>query len=265
MKQIKVTTAAEAVASIQNGNSVLIFRDFEPMCIIQELLKQGKRNLSIISYGASKSSEILYMDQRVSDITTNAWNRELKAVKLLPEAIIYKQLLAGVDGDPFAVMCLSEELRESYPDLFFEIESHNGIHTVAVVAAQCPDVAILHAPRADIYGNIQLDPVDDMRQISVLRLALSAKRRIVSVEQIVSEEAIHMNPNNTVFTGDQVDYVIEAPYGSYPCKCGSRYSEVQLENTKLLSDMKDSADWYERLGKIGFGKLMEMTSNRRGE
>ena len=80
------------------------------------------------------------------------------------------------------------------------------------VAALNPDVAVLHAQRADEEGNTQVWGL-----VGVLKEAAFASRRvIVVVEEIVSEEMIRRDPNRTLIPGFRVDAVAHEPFGAHP-------------------------------------------------
>ncbi len=82
-----------------------------------------------------------------------------------------------------------------------------------------PDVALIHAHRADIYGNVQ---VDGYRHMDT-DMARAARTVIVSAERIVSPEEISAQPWATMLPHFAVDAVVEAPYGAYPHECYGCY------------------------------------------
>jgi len=82
-----------------------------------------------------------------------------------------------------------------------------------------PDVALIHAHRADIYGNVQ---VDGYRHMDT-DMARAARTVIVSAERIVSPEEISAQPWATMLPHFAVDAVVETPYGAYPHECYGLY------------------------------------------
>jgi len=83
---------------------------------------------------------------------------------------------------------------------------------LATVPALRPDVAILHAQRADAYGNVQVwGIIGDQREA-----AFAAKRVIVTVEEIVDPSVIRSDPNRTAVPGTFVSAVVEEPWGAHP-------------------------------------------------
>jgi len=90
---------------------------------------------------------------------------------------------------------------------------------LAAVPALNPDVALIHAHRADMFGNVQVDGYQHMD----VDMARAARTVIVSAEQIVSPEQIAARPDRTMLPHFAVDAVVAAPYGAYPHECYGRY------------------------------------------
>src|SRR5262249_58974950 len=91
---------------------------------------------------------------------------------------------------------------------------------LAAVPALNPDVALIHAHRADMFGNVQ---VDGYRHMDA-DIARAARKVIVSAEQIVSPEEIATTPDQAMLPHFAVDAVVAAPYGSYPHECYGLYA-----------------------------------------
>lgn len=92
------------------------------------------------------------------------------------------------------------------------IQSPYGDDLIAVVPPLNPDVAILHAQRADKEGNVQLWGLVGVQK----EVAFAAKKVIVVVEEIVDEAVIRSDPNRTHIPGLIVDAVVHVPYGAHP-------------------------------------------------
>jgi glutaconate CoA-transferase subunit A len=92
------------------------------------------------------------------------------------------------------------------------VESPYGDGSVAVVPPLNPDVAILHAQRADSEGNTHLWGLLGAQK----EVAFAAKSVVVVVEELVSEEVIRSDPNRTLIPGLIVDAVVVEPYGAHP-------------------------------------------------
>jgi len=83
---------------------------------------------------------------------------------------------------------------------------------LAAVPALNPDVAIIHAQRADAEGNAQIWGLYGVQK----EAAFAAKRVIVVVEEIVPQQVIRSDPNRTLVPGLVVDAVVCEPWGAHP-------------------------------------------------
>jgi glutaconate CoA-transferase subunit A len=92
------------------------------------------------------------------------------------------------------------------------VDSPYGDGTVAVVPPINPDVAIIHAQRADAHGNAQLWGLLGVQK----EAAFAADRVIIVAEEIVDESMIRADPNRTLIPGLIVDAVVHEPYGAHP-------------------------------------------------
>jgi glutaconate CoA-transferase subunit A len=85
------------------------------------------------------------------------------------------------------------------------------------VAALNPDVAIIHAQRADRAGNVQMWGITGVQKEAVL----SASRSLVTVEEIVDE--LEPRPGAVVLPHWVVDVVAAAPGGAAPSYADGYY------------------------------------------
>lgn len=92
------------------------------------------------------------------------------------------------------------------------IDSPFDDQPVVLLPALRPDVAILHAQRADKFGNVQTWG----HQGDARWAFWAAEKVIVSVEEIVEPEVIREDPGRTVVPGFRVSAVVHMPYGAHP-------------------------------------------------
>ena len=83
---------------------------------------------------------------------------------------------------------------------------------LATVPALNPDVAIIHAQRADAHGDTQIWGLYGVQK----EAAFAANRVVVVVEEIVPETVVRADPNRTVIPGIIVDAVVCEPWGAHP-------------------------------------------------
>ncbi|NLU50530.1 MAG: CoA transferase subunit A, partial [Syntrophomonadaceae bacterium] len=81
---------------------------------------------------------------------------------------------------------------------------------LALVPASNPEVALIHASRADEIGNVQYFGLYGNTDV----LARASQHVIVTVEEIVTQAEIRRMPNLTVIPYYYVDAVIHAPFGA---------------------------------------------------
>ncbi len=139
---------------------------------------------------------------------------------------------------------------------------------VAVVPPLNPDVAIIHAQRADIHGNTHLWGLIGSQK----EVAFAARRRIVVVEEIVDESVIRADPNRTLIPGLIVDAVVHEPYGAHPSYAQGYYdrdNQFYLAWEELSQDHDRVVNWLEEwvygvpdraayLEKLGTARLAQL-------
>ena len=109
---------------------------------------------------------------------------------------------------------------------------------IALVPALNPDVGLVHAHQADMYGNARcFGPA-----VQPLETAMSARKVIVSADEIIEHEEIRKAPGLTTIPYFLVDAVVHAPFGAYPGGLPGAY-EIDFEHF---------AEYYnlERLGRL---------------
>jgi glutaconate CoA-transferase subunit A len=84
--------------------------------------------------------------------------------------------------------------------------------TVYAVPPLNPDVAIVHAQRADPHGNTQIWGLTGCQK----EVAFAARRVVVVVEEVVDVAVIRADPNRVVIPGLKVDAVVHCPRGAHP-------------------------------------------------
>jgi len=92
------------------------------------------------------------------------------------------------------------------------IQSPYGDETVYAVPPLHPDVAIVHAQRADAKGDAQIWGLLGCQK----EAAFAADRLIVVCEELVEESVIRSDPNRTVIPGLIVDAVVVEPRACHP-------------------------------------------------
>ena len=123
------------------------------------------------------------------------------------------RLQAGAAGVPFLPTrnFAGSDLPRVNPRICRVTCPHTG-EELWSVPALTPDVAILHAQRADAEGNTQVWGLVGVHK----EAAFAARRVVVVVEEVVAPEVIRRDPNRTLIPGFRVDAVVEEPFGAHP-------------------------------------------------
>jgi glutaconate CoA-transferase subunit A len=134
-------------------------------------------------------------------------------------ATILAQLRAAEMGLPFLPVrgVRGSDIGRLHPE-YAEITCPFTGETLVAVPALRPDVALLHAPAGDRYGNLHLEQpyVLDERFASASRLVVATVDELVSTEEVVR--------SGVTIPAHLVAAVAEVPYGAHPSSCYPRYA-----------------------------------------
>lgn len=153
--------------------------------------------------------------------------------------------LAGAYQLPFFPLqsYVGSDLPKVNPHIQF-IENPYGDNRIAVVPSLNPDVAIIHAQRADREGNTQLWGLLGVQK----EAAFAARHVVVVVEEVVDEAVVRSDPNRTVVPGLAVDAVVHEPYGAHPSYAQGYYDRdngFYLAWDKISRDEAVTQTWLE--------------------
>lgn len=146
--------------------------------------------------------------------------------------------MAGASGLPCFPLrsYVGSDLSNVNPKIQF-IKSPYGNESVAVVPPLNPDVAIIHAQRADEDGDTQIWGLLGSQK----EVAFASKHTIVVVEEIVDESVIRSDPNRTLIPGMVVDAVVHLPKGAHPSYVQGYYDRDNDFYLKWASISRDEA------------------------
>jgi glutaconate CoA-transferase subunit A len=257
-----------------------------PMAIIYEIVRQRIKNLSVAGHTAVQDIDVLMAGGCVSAVDiayvvgfelrglSGVQRRlfesgQVKKTDYTNGAMSYR-LRAGAQGIPFIpvkVMLGTDTMMHSPGKV---VKCPFTGEKVLLLPSLNPDVCIIHAHRADMYGNVQIDGhivKDDLQ-------ARASKRVIVTCEELVSTDKIRAEPGRTIIPFFMVDAVIEQPWGSHPGNMPYKYyfdhefTENYLrvgrdENSKAIEDWLEEwvynlEDFDEYLTKLGAKRLYNL-------
>lgn len=135
--------------------------------------------------------------------------------------------LAAAEGVPFHPISAVKgtDLLKVNPLLKKMKSPFDGQDVYAVAPIQ-PDLVLIHAQEADIYGNV--------RHLSMLPfadplIARAARRLIVSVDRIVSNDVIRSDPRGTTIPGHLVSAVVQIDGGAKPTGSAPLYGSDEQQ------------------------------------
>jgi glutaconate CoA-transferase subunit A len=158
-----------------------------PDIIYDQLIGMGAAEKLIFSWGGNPGVGSLY---RMRDAIENGWPRPL-AIEEHSHAAMANAYEAGAANLPFAAFrgYLGADLAKVNPRIKSVTCPYTG-EVLATVPAIRPDVAIIHAQKADRAGNVLIEGIVGVQKQAVL----AAKRSIVTVEERVeSLKGVHSN------------------------------------------------------------------------
>lgn len=246
-----------ALALLADGMTIAIGEP-APMAMVRHIIRRGLRGLTVIASGlhldmliaaGCVTKVISYyagggFGVPVAPAFRRAVERGEVAVWECEEGILTSGLEAAAKGLPFLPWRggVGTSLPVVNPDLKLMRDPLRGETLIAVPAIK-PDVTLLHAASADVYGNVQhcggpgwLD----------LFLARAADCTIVQVEKIIPNEEVRADPWAT--TIGRADVVVRMPYGAHPYYSRGYY----LQDSALLKEYVAVAEPDERAALDGF-------------
>jgi glutaconate CoA-transferase, subunit A len=263
-KANKLVSMQEAVATYVNDNSSVAIEGFTGfICFAagHEIIRQRRRELTLIrmtpdliydrmiaagtasklifSYMGNPGVGSLYCVRRAVEKSTP---RPLELEEYSHYGLVGR-FAAGASRLPFFALrsYIGSDMLAANP-LIKLIDDPYGTGKIAVVPPLNPDVAILHAQRADAKGNTQLWGLLGMQK----EIAFASKHVIVVVEELVDEAVIRADPNRTLIPGLIVDAVVHEPYGAHPSYVQGYYdrdNESYLAWDKLSQDHAAVLAW----------------------
>jgi len=252
-------SAADAVGLIRDGDHVAIQSmgtQGIPMTLVRELIRAGRRDLTITSVVAGIGLDWLSWKGAVSRFVGPIVSMErfglcqgfragVQAGAIVfeeySETGILARLGAGARNLPFQITrgMIGTDLPALLHDTVREIEDPFTGERVLACRALRPDVCLLHGHRADPKGNVQYEGATIWPDVQIYPKA--SGRTIVSVERIVTEEEVRENPFETVIPHFAVDAVVEAPYGCHPTSFFPGYVYDEAFHERWVAVSRDPA------------------------
>ena len=234
----KVVDVATAIAGVPDGAMIALGGGLSarlPMAFVRELIRQRKRDLHLVGSAHSIDVDLLVAAEAVRRCEESyvgfeqdlglapAYRRaaETGTIEVAESCCvtILAQLRATELGLPFLPVrgVRGSDIVRLHPE-YAEVTCPFTGEVLVAVPALKPDVALLHAPLGDRYGNLYL------QQPYVLdeRFASSSARVVATVERLVSTADVAAN--GVTIPAHLVAAVAEVPFGAHPTSCYPEYA-----------------------------------------
>ena len=263
----RISSLAEAIAdAVRDGDTLALegFTHLIPHAACHEIIRQGRKHLTLIrmtpdivydqligmgcvdkmifSWGGNPGVGSLH---RFRDAVEKGWPQKLEIVEH-SHAAMANAYEAGAAGLPLAVFrgYIGGDLPKVNPNIKYITCPFTG-EKLAAIPAHRPDVAVIHAQRADKAGNVMIEGVLGVQKEAVL----ASKRSVVTVEEVV-DELPERSLNAVVLPSWTVGHVVEVPGGAFPSYAQGYYARnnafykewdaIARERDSFLAWMKEN-------------------------
>jgi len=187
-----------------------------PDILYDQLIGMGAARKLVFSWGGNPGVGSLH---RMRDAVERDWPAPLELDEH-SHAAMANAYEAGAAGLPCAFFrgYRGTDLPRVNPNIKFVACPFTGEELAAIPSIR-PDVAIIHAQKADREGNVLIEGIVGVQKEAVL----AARRSIVTVEEIVDDLALK-SPNAVVLPSWTVSAVVAAPGGARPSYAQGYYA-----------------------------------------
>jgi glutaconate CoA-transferase subunit A len=221
---------AAAHEAIRQGRKNLTLIRMTPDLIYDQMIGMGMAKKVVFSYAGNPGVGLL---RRLRDAVENGWPNQLE-IEEHSHSAMANAYEAGAAGLPLAVFrgYRGAGLAEVNPNIKSITCPFTG-EKLAAIPSNRPDVTFIHAQKADKKGNVLIEGIIGIQK----EAALSAKRAVVTVEEVVDD--LNNHPNATVLPHWTLAAVCLVPGGAHPSYAHGYYIR---DNASYLEWDKISAD-----------------------
>jgi len=229
----EILKLSDAIARFVNDGDTIAMEGFThliPFAAGHELIRQSRRNLTLIrmtpdilydqmigmgmvrklvfSWGGNPGVGSLH---RLRDAIENGWPQQIE-IEEHSHAAMANAYEAGAAGMPCAIFrgYQGSDLARVNPNIRSVTCPVTGEQLASVPSIR-PDLAIIHAQKADRDGNVLVEGIVGVQKEAVL----ASRRAIATVEEIVDKLDTH-SPNAVVLPSWTLSAVAEVPGGPHP-------------------------------------------------
>jgi glutaconate CoA-transferase subunit A len=201
---------------IRQGIGELTLIRMTPDLLYDQMIGCGLAKRLVFSWGGNPGVGSLH---RLRDAVERGWPRPIE-LEEHSHAAMANAYAAGAANMPAAFFrgYVGSDLAAVNPNVRFIDCPFTG-ERLAAVPAHRPDVAIVHAQKADREGNVLLEGIVGVQKEAVL----AARRSLVTVEEIV-DALPRTSPNAVVLPSWTVSAIAVAPGGAKPSYAHGYYA-----------------------------------------
>lgn len=208
-----------------------------PDLIYDQMIGAGCARKLVFSWGGNPGVGSLH---RLRDAVERGWPRPLE-LEEHSHAAMASAYEAGAAGLPFAVLraYAGTDFARINPQIKSVTCPYTGEELAAVPSIR-PDVAVIHAQKANRRGDVLIEGIVGIQK----EAALAAKRAVVTVEEVVDDLGAH--PNAVVLPAWTVSAVAVAPHGAAPSYAHGYYPRDNAFYTAwdaIARDRESFAAW----------------------
>lgn len=222
---------------IRQGRKDLTLTRLTPDVIYDQMIGMGCARRVVFSYAGNPGVGLL---RRMRDAIENNWPNAIE-IREHSHAALANAYEAGAAGLPCAVFrgYKGADLPKVNSDIATVTCPFTG-EELASVRSVRPDLAVIHAQRADRKGNVLIEGIVGVQKEAVL----AARRSIVTVEEIVDDLQTH--PNACVLPDWTVSAICVVPGGAHPSYTHGYYDRdnaFYLEWDRISADREVFLSW----------------------
>lgn len=267
MGERKLMSAREAIGRfVDDGDTLYAGYTSVAFGLCYEIIRQRKTRLQVVGGSVGQQGTLMILAGCVDRVLTGYIGGALRPgliTAMMADGRLHFEdysnqaialmLMAGALGIPFIPtrsFLGTDYLRPEYANhpgghlgaaKWAEMESPFDGRKVVLLPALRPDVAVLHAQRADEEGNVHAWG----HQGDAKWAYWAARKVIVSVEEIVPASVIRSDPSRTIVPGFKVAAVVHMPWGAHPSNLTGYYDYDYAFIARTMRGLTYSMDTYE--------------------
>jgi glutaconate CoA-transferase subunit A len=236
----KLKTLQEAASLVPDGATVALgglSLNGAPMAFARELVRQGTRNLTVVSVVAGLPIDWLVAGGCVQRVVSGLVSLEGFGLAPNHRAAVQRGEITMDEYSEHTLVCrlqaaayrlpfvptragLGTDMVTLHPDTT-RVDTDPATDEQYVACTPLPiDIAVVHVNEADIEGNARMEPKLVWMDGELVK---AAAMTIVTAERIVGNATFRSRPGATTYPRFAVDAVVPAPWGAYPTSCLPEY------------------------------------------